>query len=1283
MRTIFRLFVSSTFNDFREERRVLQEEVFGEIEKYCASKNASFQPIDLRWGVSSEAQLDQQTLELCLNEVKLCKAKPYPNFLVMLGDRYGWIPLPFMIEKDEFEKMFLSLKNEKQKELLEFWYALDENQIPSSYRLRERKDLSKESLKDEFRQDFSKWEVWEETENSLREILQTLAKECLDKKCQEKYFTSATEAEIIEGVLPYKQITKHQEKLLNIATKEKDAQNIFAFYRSIEEDSKIDGMFVEHNPKLNTLKNELKSHLTNDNLLEVTTKQTQQDRLDTSYLEGFKQKTLDFLKQRVDAHIGSLRDEELNEDIQDQTYYKNLKLKNFLSTPELDETLKNINTYINDKNSTQTLVIQGKSGSGKSALMARAIENELKTEKPNSKLLYTFVGASSESTNIKEILNQIFKNFGVTLLRKQTDTNAFKSLSMQEKQESYEDFCYRVQDEFLKLSQKDEDIVIFIDALDQCNGDKDPLWLPSSLPKNVKVIISTLNDENYQEDSKVFKSLSHLNTIELKNFSRPKELLNLLLKQDSRRVSQKQEEYFLSCYENAQTPFYILLASQEMKKWKSYQEDYKLENTNKNITKEYILNLSELYHHDKLFIQKALCFILASRYGLSENEMLTLLNITIKYNLDESFSKSVASEQWHINSSKTLPLVHWSRFLTFLSPFLKKSSKDGEEIMSFFHREFLDALNVLYKDKMVKESENLLTAMSYKLKEVQHEEFDANRWGKLYGIVLCEYDVLFKNEDVCENRLREFCESVGELNNDEWNNKFLLYLLINGKHNDEHNYMYEAIGFNKSAYLTSKKFYKQNSNKWIESYMTSLNNLGLSYYKIDRSNEAIELIKQTLTISKELYKKNPKKWSNFYTTSLNNLATSYDKIGKTYEAIELYKEALGIRKDLYKQNPKIWVDVYVNSLSNIATLYSKMGRVYEAIEFQEKALEISKKLFKQNPQRWSENYTKFLTSLGFLYLKTDNIHEAIELQQKALEIIKWFYEQDAQRWAEFYASILNSFSHFYYKLDKIYEAIELQKQALEIRKKFYKQNPNKWAESYATSLNNLGLSYYKIDKINEAIELIKQALKISEEQYCQVPRMSAKYYAKSLNNLGEFYCGIGKIDKSIELINQALEVATKHLGADHSDTKQYMNNCMLLNVSQIVNVRDKKISEQANKITTFLVGKDYHSLDLLLYLSKGIAIDNDESYIDLDSFINALGYVDFKEYAEYVINNFLLEIFPIPIRLDMLPKYDCGDLALAIARDNPEKIKYEPQLNELIKKLREIFGDEPICRLRK
>jgi hypothetical protein len=91
----FRVLVSSTFSDLKAERDALQARVFPRLREFCARRGARFQAIDLRWGASQQASRDQQTMNVCLGESERCqKVTPRPNFIVLLGDRYGWCPLP-------------------------------------------------------------------------------------------------------------------------------------------------------------------------------------------------------------------------------------------------------------------------------------------------------------------------------------------------------------------------------------------------------------------------------------------------------------------------------------------------------------------------------------------------------------------------------------------------------------------------------------------------------------------------------------------------------------------------------------------------------------------------------------------------------------------------------------------------------------------------------------------------------------------------------------------------------------------------------------------------------------------------------------------------------------------------------------------------------------------------------------------------------------------------------------------------------------------------------------
>jgi NACHT domain- and WD repeat-containing protein len=83
----FRIFVSSTFNDLKEERNMLQAGAFRRLRDTCTQSGARFQAIDLRWGVSQEAGRDQQTMKICLSEIARCQR--VTKDLAILGEKRG------------------------------------------------------------------------------------------------------------------------------------------------------------------------------------------------------------------------------------------------------------------------------------------------------------------------------------------------------------------------------------------------------------------------------------------------------------------------------------------------------------------------------------------------------------------------------------------------------------------------------------------------------------------------------------------------------------------------------------------------------------------------------------------------------------------------------------------------------------------------------------------------------------------------------------------------------------------------------------------------------------------------------------------------------------------------------------------------------------------------------------------------------------------------------------------------------------------------------------------
>ena len=182
---VFRLFISSTFSDFIAEREALKRNVFPRLEQYCAERGAQFQAIDLRWGITEQAQREHNTLRICLEEVRRCQQlSPRPNFAVLLGNRYGWEPVPARITIDHWKRLKTTATSEHWN-LISSSYRLDKNAIPSVYCLNERSADNDEAFRHE------------------AQLLAALRQAAAGFKGRDRlpYFTSATHQEIVLGAL--------------------------------------------------------------------------------------------------------------------------------------------------------------------------------------------------------------------------------------------------------------------------------------------------------------------------------------------------------------------------------------------------------------------------------------------------------------------------------------------------------------------------------------------------------------------------------------------------------------------------------------------------------------------------------------------------------------------------------------------------------------------------------------------------------------------------------------------------------------------------------------------------------------------------------------------------------------------------------------------------------------------------------------------------------------------------------------------------------------------------
>jgi nephrocystin-3 len=85
---VVRVFLSSTFRDFMQERDLLVKQVFPELRRKARERGVEVVEVDLRWGITEEESRHGKVLPICLAEIQRCR----PYFVGMLGERYGWVP---------------------------------------------------------------------------------------------------------------------------------------------------------------------------------------------------------------------------------------------------------------------------------------------------------------------------------------------------------------------------------------------------------------------------------------------------------------------------------------------------------------------------------------------------------------------------------------------------------------------------------------------------------------------------------------------------------------------------------------------------------------------------------------------------------------------------------------------------------------------------------------------------------------------------------------------------------------------------------------------------------------------------------------------------------------------------------------------------------------------------------------------------------------------------------------------------------------------------------------
>ena len=696
---VIRVFVSSTFSDLKHERDALQRHVFPSLERFCARRNFQFQAIDLRWGISAEAGRDHRSMRICFSELERSQTiSPQPNFVILLGDRYGWRPLPEELSQSEFERIEVSAARLGVLTTFNEWYRRDNNAEVPTWILQSRLARFGDGV------EYDNPENWRPVEKQLWGVLTDaypdhefarrfdIAAPARSIPSSVKCRASATEQEIWRGALQAEHAEQHVIaffRAISALTTFAEEPGASAFV-DLTDDRRVD---IEAQQALRALKSAIKATLAKRHVM-VSAKPVRMFRtkLDSAALEistdhlapmcEAVQRCLEEIITRQIDQFWTTRDLtvppsrllQLEKNAHRRFGLDRAPAGQFVGR---DRHLQLIASYLVG-DSRDTLVILGASGSGKTALMARAAQEHETPWQP----IVRFIGATPRSAALRSLL--------VDLCAELRERNPLTDPLPTELDELTREFHLQ-----LSNDSAERPLVLFLDAVDQLGGVEGGHsldWLPQGLlPRFVKLILSCVSDRTGGASAgnpmAVIRGwhLGDANVINLDALSREEAatlVFDRWLPQHGRRVTTEQRQLIERQLERPECrhPLYLKILFEEARLWRSYDAIAVLGQDVPGLLKTLFDRLEQPVNHGSM-VSCTMAYLAASRRGLAENEILELLF------RDEEYRASLGAEtlQPLPLGATRIPIAVWSRLRHNLATYVSEHAAPGATVLNFYH----------------------------------------------------------------------------------------------------------------------------------------------------------------------------------------------------------------------------------------------------------------------------------------------------------------------------------------------------------------------------------------------------------------------------------------------------------------------------------------------------------------------------------------------------------------------------------------------------------------------
>lgn len=381
-----------------------------------------------------------------------------------------------------------------------------------------------------------------------------------------------------------------------------------------------------------------------------------------------------------------------------------------------DGVVAKIQQYV-QSSALHPFVLHGKSGSGKTSVMAIAAKQMRGWISGESFVIVRFLGTSPLSTTIREVLISISE---------QVSSISNLMPPVFSKMDTI-DITQYFRNELLTSFGKfpDKSLIIMLDSIDQLSpieGAHSMKWLPFHLPLNVKVIISML-DDRYDCFEVIQSKLSEANESCLElgplHIKAGMQIMDLWLSKIGRTITEEQRAVVTKAFLSCPQPLLLKLLFGQARTWTSYKENDSIVVFD-SIQEALVQFYKELEtQFGKVLVQRSLGYFTAAKSGLTEAELEDVLS------LDDDVLNDIY-QYWDppVEGIVHIPSLLWKRIRHFIDDYVVEQQADGMTVLVWYHRQFNESAKSRYVDQGGHVKDSLHFVLS---------EFFEGTWGNGVG----------------------------------------------------------------------------------------------------------------------------------------------------------------------------------------------------------------------------------------------------------------------------------------------------------------------------------------------------------------------------------------------------------------------------------------------------------------------------------------------------------------------------------------------------------------------